>query len=76
MTNHIEQDEALYTPSAFWLRPDRDDFDVPCWMIKDDYAPRKREVGVVHLYLGEGVQFEKCLVIDRLGNTKAISRII
>ena len=42
-------EEALYMQNtyAFWLRPDRHKFAVPCWAIEVEYAPSKRlDVGM------------------------------
>jgi hypothetical protein len=37
------REEALYlaAPSAFWLRPDRGDHDMPCWEIEVEYRKKK-----------------------------------
>jgi len=40
-----QREEALFLggQSAFWLRPDRHEFDEPCWMIDAPYEARRRE---------------------------------
>lgn len=30
----LERDQYLYNPLAFWLRPDRLNFKIPCWQIE------------------------------------------
>ena len=34
-----EETDYLRNTTAFWLRPDRGNFDVPCWMIDGEYVP-------------------------------------
>jgi hypothetical protein len=62
-----EEAQYLANPLAFWLRPDRHEHGVECWMIDEPYVPKppapptrppeRDEFGMVHLLPGEKVVF-------------------